>query len=134
MAPRLLRAGFFVYWLAFMVFTAHYGQYPGLIAHPERWQYPYGAVLAVCALLTVLLVILYAILAPAKFPYSWRRLVAAMVYAVALFFMGISLVATDLPGYYYVPLAFGLATIACVLGITFVSAVCALRGGRERAT
>ena len=133
MAPRLLRSGFLAYWLTFVLLTFRQGQYPGLIAHPEQWQYPYGAVVAVCSLFALLLAILYSILSPTSFPYSWRRLVAALLFSAALFLMGIASVATDQPGYYYVPALFGLATIASVLALGLVSIICALRGGSARA-
>jgi hypothetical protein len=126
--------GFFAYWIAFALLTVRQGQYPGLIARPQEWQHPYGAVVAVCALLAVLLAILYAILPPARFPYSWRRLVAALLYSTALFFIGIPSVVTDLPGYYYVLPMFGLVTMVCVLAIGFVSVFRALRRGSAGAT
>jgi hypothetical protein len=43
------------YWLVFVLLTLYYAQYHGLISHPERWRYPWGAVVEVWALLAILI-------------------------------------------------------------------------------
>jgi hypothetical protein len=133
MASRLLPLGFVLHWLAFALLTIRHGQFPGLVAHPERWQYPYTAVVTVCSLLALLLVPVYALLHPSRFPYSWRRLVLAMLYAVVLFAVAIAPLGTDLPGYYYVPAMFGLGTIAGVLVLALMSVTYTMLRWRKRA-
>jgi putative exporter of polyketide antibiotics len=103
------------------------------MAHPEQWRYPYVAVGCVWVLLAVLLAVLYLILSPASFPYSWRRLLAAFAYSALLILLGIPSVATDLPGYYYVPAMFSVVTMGGVLALAVASAVCALLSGGKGA-
>ena len=121
MSSLFFRVAFSLYWLAFALLTARQGQFPGLIAHPERWEYPYKGVALLWGLLAALLVPLYVMLTPAHFPYSWRRLGLATLYAASLFAVGIAPVGTDLPGLDYVPAMFGFATLVAVLSLAVVS-------------
>lgn len=130
MTSRIHWFGFVAYWLAFVALTARQGQFPGLVTHPELWPYPYIAVVIVCFLLAALLAILYFILRPVRFPYSWRRALAALVYSALLLLIVVPSAVTDLPGYYYVPAFFALVTFICVLGLALLSAICALAGKR----
>jgi hypothetical protein len=111
----LRRYGLAAYWALFAAYTMYMAQWPGLMLHPERWTYPWKSALAVCALLAVCVAILYVILRPMSYRHSWWRLLGALVYSGVLVALGISTVATDLPGHAYVPALFSVATLALVV-------------------
>src|SRR5262245_9920708 len=79
---RGIQIGFVLYWLVFVLFTVRQGQYPGSFDGRDVWSYPYQAVAQVCLLLTLFLAVLYVIVPAGRFPYSWRRLLCAVAYAV----------------------------------------------------
>ena len=112
LGPLFRRYSLPVYWLLFAGFTAHQAQYPGLMLNPEQWEYPWRAVLVVWALLAVLVAGLYAILRPRTYNRSWWRLLGGLVYCAVLLWLGLESVVTDMPGYYYVPALFAVATMA----------------------
>ena len=114
------------YWLVFVLLTLYYAQSHGLMLHPEQWSYPWDAVVAVCALLAILIGVLQLILRPASFHRSWARVLVALVYSGVLLAVGIDSVVTDMPGYYYVPAMFSIATMAGVLSLAFFQSAGAL--------
>jgi len=118
-AARLYRISFFVYWAAFAAITARAGQFP-LAWHrpPELWQYPFAGVAVVCTLFALALLILYRILPAARFPWSWRRLVAALIYSALLLSIPSF---SDQPPYHYVVDTFALTTFWAVLALSVVS-------------
>lgn len=120
------RYGLFAYWLMFALFTLRQAQYPGLMQHPEEWDYPWGAVVAVWALLAVLVAGLHLILRPASFHRSWGRLLAALAYSALLVVFGLRSVITDMPGYYYVPAQFSAVTMVGMLAFSLVQVASAL--------
>jgi uncharacterized membrane protein len=120
MRTVLRKYSFFVYWVAFAVLTLHQAQYPGLMAHPERWVYPWRAVLVVWTILAILIGAFYLILRPMTFHRSWWRLVCALAFAAVLLGLGIASVVTDMPGYYYIPAQFSIVTMALMLLLAIV--------------
>jgi hypothetical protein len=108
------------------VVTLYYAQYRGLISHPERWRYPWAAVVEVWALLAMLVGVLQLILRPASFHRSWGRVLGALAYSGALLALGIGSVVTDMPGYYYIPAMFSVVTMTGVLGLAFFQLASAL--------
>jgi hypothetical protein len=110
----LRRYGLGLYWAACALFTIHQGQYPGLMLHPEEWRYPSGAVAVVIVLLAVLVLGLHLILRPTTYDRSWGRLLGAIGYSAILVALSFLTVATDLPGYSYVPAQFALLTFVSV--------------------
>ena len=66
MTARGIQIGFVVYWLAFVLFTVHQGQYP-VIFEPDVLSYPYWEVAWICLQLTLLLAVLYLIVPAARF-------------------------------------------------------------------
>jgi len=129
---RGLQIGFVVYWLAFVLFTVHQGQYPGFFDRGP-WSYPYWPVAWVCVLLTFFLSGLYLIVPAARFPYSRRRLGFAVAYAAALLLGCRVLDGTDQPAYFYVPLKFAAVTFVAVVALAVVSIVYKLNRRRSPA-
>ena len=103
------------YWLLFAGVTVHQAQYPGLMLHPEEWEYPWRAVLVLWGLLAILIGGLYLIIRPRTYHHSWGRLVGGLVYAAVLLTLGMASVVTDMPGYYYVFAQFSLVTMGVML-------------------
>ena len=130
MITRGIQFGFLIYWLAFVLFTVHQGQYPGFFDDPDRGSYPYSAVAQVALLLSLFLVVLYLIVPAARFPYSQRRLGFAAAYALVLFVASYAFSGTDQPAYYYVPLTFATVTLGAVGIIAVVSVVYGLNRRR----
>jgi len=115
-----------VYWALFAAFTLHQAQYPGMMLHPEQWRYPWGPAVVVVLLLAVLIAGLYLILRPASYHRSWGRLLGALGYSAALVVLGSFTIATDLPGYWYVPAEFAVVTFAGVVFFALVQVSAAL--------
>jgi hypothetical protein len=126
---RALRIGFVAYWLAFVIFAVHQGQYPGYFGDPRLWSYPYGAVAAVCVKLALLLAVLYLILPATHFPYSRRRLGFAVVYVAVLLLFSVP--PTDQPRYDHVLYKFAAVTFVGIVLLAVASVVHRLnrRGG-----
>ena len=119
-ASLIRKYGLAIYWFAFAAYTTYMAQFPGLIAHPEHWSYPWRAVLVVWALLGILIGVLYFILRPATYRHSWGRLIGALIYSAILLAFGILSVVTDMPGYYYVPAMFSVVTFGLLLVFAIV--------------
>ena len=122
-----------VYWCMFAALTLYQAHYPGLMLNPEQWRYPWGAVVAVWALLAVLIGVLHLILRPASFHRSWGRLLGALAYSAVLLALGFASVVTDMPGYYYVPAQFSVVTMAGMLVLALIQVVSAFWRRREHA-
>jgi hypothetical protein len=86
--------------------------------NPEEWRYPWGAAIVVWILVGVFISILYLILRPVTYNFSWGRLVSALTYSALLLMAGLASVGTDLPGYYYVPAQFAIINMALILLFT----------------
>jgi hypothetical protein len=119
---RLIARRYFlvVYWLLFAAMAADWGQYPGLVLNRELVPYPWKGVGIMWALLGVEVAVLYAILRPVTFRRSWGRLALALLYAGLLVAYGVVTFVTDMPGYYYVPTYFAMATMLGLLVFAFL--------------
>src|SRR6266850_8615697 len=73
---------------------------------PDPWE----DVFETCALIGVEIAVLYVILRPPTFRRSWRRVLAALVYASILIVISQPAAMFDLAGYVYVPRTFALTT------------------------
>jgi hypothetical protein len=122
-----------VYWLLFAGLTVCEARFPGLVLNPDKWRYPWGAVVAVWTLLAILVGGLYVILRPRTFHRSWRRLIGALAYSAVLFALGVASIVTDMPGYYYVPAQFAVVTLAGMLILVLVQGLRALWRRRTHA-
>ena len=124
----------FVYWLLFVALTFYYAQFPGLIAEPEKWKYPWFEASIVCILLAILVSILQFILRPASYNYSWGRLFGAIVYSAIILALGAASVVTDLPGYYYVPALFSVVTMGGILLFAVIQVIMFILKRKQNAT
>ena len=129
----LRKYSFIAYWAAFAVYTLNQAQYPGLVAYPDQWTYPWEAVFVVWGLLAALVGVFYMILRPMSFHWSWGRLLAALVLGAVLLGCGIASIVTDMPGYYYVPAMFSLVTMVLLVLFALTLALVRIFGNRKYA-
>jgi hypothetical protein len=118
----LRRYGLIIYWLCFAILTLRAAKYPGLVYHRESVPYPWIGVVTTWIILGAMTSVLYWISRTRKFRYVWQRLAVALVFALILLLFTFLTFVTDMPGYYYVPGQFALATTAgaAFLGIAYV--------------
>jgi hypothetical protein len=118
----------------FALITLQQAQYPGFLIDREQWRYPWRGVIEMWALLAILVGVLHVILRPATFQHSWGRLLGALLYATVLLLgLGPASLATDMPGYYYVPAWFSIVTMVGMLTLALVEVVGALWRRRRHA-
>jgi RsiW-degrading membrane proteinase PrsW (M82 family) len=117
MVTFLRKRGFAIYWIIFAVYTLQQAQIPGygFYLSQQEWHYPWDAVLKVWVLLAVLVGLCYAIIRPASYNYSWRRLTGALIFSVTLLVLAAFTYMTDMPGYYYVPFTFSMISLVLIL-------------------
>ena len=99
---------------------------------PDPWE----DVFETCALIGVETAVLYVILRPPTFRRSWRRVLAALLYASILWVINKPPPLFDLAGYVYVPATFALITFLALLIVLvqMISMSCwRLAMGRRRA-
>jgi hypothetical protein len=113
--PTIIRWLFLGYWLAFVWLAINGGIYPGLVADPADWPYPFTSVIIIASLVGIALLVLYAILAPASPTRSLRRLGVAIAYMASLATVAFFMFVTDMPGHFYVPHAFAFLTLLLLL-------------------
>lgn len=130
-ASVLRRYGLVGYWAVFAVWTLRAGEQPGLTPPGVVISYPWWGVEWTWIILAVDVSILYAILRPRTFQGSLWRLSAALLFAFCLASWEVMSVATDMPGFAYMPAIFSLIT-ATILTMWIV-ATAAFRwvGGRR---
>lgn len=110
-------------WVLFCAYTFYEAQYPGF--EPlARWRHPWDGAAITCAVLAVLIGMLYGII---RIPPGKWRIVAIVAYTVALLFFIWTQFITDQRGHFYVPGRF--ATIA-LLGLIVWGVAAWLRGRR----
>src|SRR5512132_2151310 len=102
----LWRLAFGAVWLGFAAWALSAARDPGFVMHPEREPYPWRSVILICAVLAAETTLLYWILRPASFRWSWGRLTIALLVSIGLIFEPFP-VGTDMPGHFYVPGRFG---------------------------
>jgi hypothetical protein len=112
---RIRRYGLIAYWLVFVLLTLHAGRNRGFVRNRETVPYPWEDVFETCALIGVETAVLYVILRPPTFRRSWRRVLAALLYASILIVISKPAAMFDLPGYLYVPRTFALTTFLVLL-------------------
>ena len=126
------RYGFLGYWAVFAIWTLRAGQQPGLVPPGVVISYPWLGVLMTWTILGVEVCILYAILRPRTSQGSLRRLGAALLFSFCLAVWEVMSIATDMPGFAYMPATFALVTTA-ILGVwTGVTAAFQWVGHRRR--
>lgn len=96
---------------------------PGFVLHPESAPYPWLGVFEIWGILAIFTVILYAILRPATFDNSWKRLAGAVAFVALLLAFCIATFVTDMPGLFYVPTWYAMTTFAILLFFAFARAV-----------
>ena len=131
----LRRYGFAAYWIIFVCWTVRAGKEPGLVVSRVLRPYPWADVLWTCGVLAIETAVLYVILRPYSFRWSWGRFGSALLLACGLLSWEVSAIGTDMPGYVYMPAAFALITTVVLLiaGLVMSTAWLARRTRRERA-
>jgi len=134
-----MKYGFYVrryflafYWLLWALYTFDQGQIPGFWELFEYQglavrPYPWAVVREIWLILAISLAILYAILRPVTFDWSWRRLAVAIPYTLLIGFLAIgSGLISDMGGEAYVLPKFGVVTMIGVVGFAVILAIAAL--------
>ena len=109
------RYGLTAYWIIFVLLTLHAGRNRRMVRNRETVPYPWEDVFETCALIGVETAVLYVILRPPTFRRSWRRVLAALLYASILIVINKPPALFDLAGYVYVPETFALITFLALL-------------------
>jgi len=92
-------------WLAFVPYAIAAGRNPGFVPPSYAGPYPTGHVIAVCLLMAVESLVLFAMLRPMSYQLrDWRRPLKVLGLFVLAFFL--EPMYTDMPGYVYVNAAF----------------------------
>ena len=122
------RYGLGVYWLLFALHAADAARYSGFLEHRPTASYPWGGLAETWVKLAFEVALLQWILRPRTFQRSWGRVTAALgVYAV-LGVLSAETFTIDMPGYYYVPGQFHMATF---VGLFVFALVTAARSSTE---
>jgi hypothetical protein len=121
----LWRLVFAAVWFGFAAWALSAARDQGFVMHPELAPYPWRSVMLICTVLAAETILLYAILRPASFQWSWGRLMIALLVSTTLTFEPFPTM-TDMPGHYYVPGAFGFCASVALIAAAAVIAVLAL--------
>ncbi len=124
-----------VIWLAFVPYAVSAGHNPGFVFPDPTRPYPTGHVVAVCVLMAIESLVLFAMLQPPQYDLrDWRRALKVLAALIVAFFF--EPMYTDLPGYLYVNSAFifawALLAAALVLVGGVLSGVAAVGARRSR--
>jgi hypothetical protein len=117
-------------WLAFVPYAIAAGHNPGFVFPDPARPYPTGHVVAVCVLMAIESVVLFAMLRPTSYQLrDWRRALKVLGVLALAFFL--EPMYTDMPGYVYVNSAFlfawGVFALCLVLLGSVLAQLLALR-------
>ena len=102
--------------MAFAAYAAHEGQFVAPFVGYDSWQYPWGMVLAILAILAIEVGILHIIIHPKSYSITSPRFGKAFGYSVVLILIfSIYFNATDMPPVFYAPGRFAIVTAALTL-------------------